>query len=129
MEPKNKVVYIPRAFFPVYIGFVPSEAAWKKEMKLFKLSEPYPTTSGRVTFLENKEGKCVCLVTINEEWDNDGIAISCLLAHETVHVFQTICKEMGEENPSPEFEAYSVQYILHHLLEAFYETRGKENVS
>jgi hypothetical protein len=41
-----------------------------------------------------------------------------ILVHEAVHVWQYARDIMGEEKPSPEFEAYSVQFIFGNLLAA-----------
>ena len=48
--------------------------------------------------------------------DSEKIA---LLVHESVHVWQEIKRRMGEDNPSVEFEAYSVQSIFLGLLSLY----------
>jgi len=40
-----------------------------------------------------------------------------LLAHEVMHVWQDIKKDIGEDSPSEEFEAYAIQGIIQELLE------------
>lgn len=42
-----------------------------------------------------------------------------LLAHEAMHIWQQIKHAYGEANPSPEFEAYSVQSLVQVLLSEF----------
>ena len=39
-----------------------------------------------------------------------------LIVHESVHVWQEVRSAMGEDNPSSEFEAYSVERIVEDLL-------------
>lgn len=46
--------------------------------------------------------------------------IAGLLAHEATHIWQQIKDDYGERNPSPEFEAYSIQSITQQLLTEFY---------
>lgn len=46
-----------------------------------------------------------------------------MIAHEAVHVFQTIRKEMGEREPSIEFEAYAIQDITLRLGAAYEQSR------
>ena len=39
-----------------------------------------------------------------------------LIVHEAMHIWQEIKDLLGEDNPSNEFEAYSVQWIVHELM-------------
>ncbi len=43
-----------------------------------------------------------------------------LLVHEGVHVWQDIMNELGEDKPSSEFEAYSLQTIVQKLIEEYH---------
>lgn len=38
------------------------------------------------------------------------------LVHEAVHVWQNACEQVGEDNPSAEFEAYSIEQIAENLI-------------
>lgn len=49
-----------------------------------------------------------------------------LLLHEAVHIWQELKLKMGEEKPSVEFEAYSIQTIAQDLF-AMYEASENEN--
>ncbi|MBT1154358.1 hypothetical protein J1C56_02005 [Aminobacter anthyllidis] len=75
--------------------------------------EPYPDTAGRCTVLENKRsGEITVLVTISEKAsERSAVEVIGLLVHEGTHVWQQIKRDIGEDNPSPEFEAYSMQAI------------------
>ena len=111
---------------PAFIGFCPSDKAWAYDMKrLVNGDEPYPVADGRCTPLENKiTHEWICLVTIHERLDDrDMVAITALIAHEAVHVFQKICEIMGEDHPSHEFEAYTIQYLTIQLTRAYLDTR------
>lgn len=123
-----KVIWCDRGFQPLYYGFCPDEAAWKREMKRLKVECPYPTTDGRCTSFDNAKGgdKCI-LVTIAKHIDrkHDKVAIAALVAHEAVHVWQHVKEAMGETEPSREFEAYAVQHIFLQLLSAYSKTRKR----
>ena len=48
-----------------------------------------------------------------------GIQIAAILAHEAVHIWQLIRREIGEDKPGDEGEAYAVQHITQELLQAY----------
>ncbi|MEB0141395.1 hypothetical protein QN363_20475, partial [Undibacterium sp. CCC2.1] len=51
---------------------------------------------------------------------DDDIIVS-LLIHEGVHIWQEVRKYVGEEAPSAEFEAYSIQSICTDLIASYRE--------
>lgn len=57
----------------------------------------------------------VCLFDHSLDYEQ----IASLLAHEAVHLFQEIKKNIGERDPSAEFEAYCIQRITQNLLYAY----------
>ena len=57
----------------------------------------------------------VAIVTIQRK--RDFAQVAALLAH----VWQQVCELIGEKEPSPEFEAYTIQYITYNLLEQYRE--------
>ena len=65
-------------------------------------------------------------MTIGEHIDHkdDPVGVVGLIAHESAHVWQHIRRDIGENNPSPEFEAYAMQNIIMSLCEAYASTRG-----
>ncbi len=67
-----------------------------------------------------KPGKLICIVCLRPiDNDVDPIRVACSLVHESVHVFQELCESIGEINPSPEFEAYSIERISEQLMLEF----------
>lgn len=48
-----------------------------------------------------------------------------LLVHEAVHIFQRVCDYIGEDKPSDEFEAYSIQAISQELMYAWKNRKRK----
>jgi hypothetical protein len=65
---------------------------------------------------DNVDGLIVCIAP-NKNVTK--IQIYALLTHEAVHIWQYIKKDMGETNPSKEFEAYSIQMISQNLIEEY----------
>lgn len=77
----------------------------------------------RVSFIDD-----YAIVQIKDESTWDLNQIHGLLLHEAVHIWQELKIKMGEESPSAEFEAYSVQSIAHNLFD-MYEESEHENSS
>lgn len=78
----------------------------------------------RAYYLDNPRGELVCIVAIRIRPEVSGVQIASLLVHEAVHVWQVFIERMGEENPSREFEAYSIQAITQRLLQAYVDRPG-----
>lgn len=100
-------------------------------MKRLKIDDaPYPNNDGKCTAFWNvahKEGgaKTLILVTIGDHIDaKDHLGIIGLIVHEATHVWQRICEDCGETEPSAEAEAYAMQNITLELIEAYANTRG-----
>jgi hypothetical protein len=121
----SKVVWCNRGWFPVHFGFCPDKKAWNREMKRMGVkSEPYPKSDGRCVTFESS-GKVCAIVTVSKQVDGkDSNGVVGLIIHEAVHVWQLIRENIGESNPSPEFEAYAIQAISQELIAAYSETRG-----
>jgi hypothetical protein len=76
-------------------------------------------------WLEDSDGGCthhfengsvVCVAP-----NPDGIRVASILCHESVHIFQELCDDMGEDAPSPEFEAYTIDSIFTNLMRRYVE--------
>lgn len=86
-----------------------------KEGKI--ISDDFPESGAicQFIYLNKRLTDCIiCLVEQEDPIDNAGF-----LVHEAVHVWQEFCKEIGEENPSSEFEAYTIQNITTRLFHAY----------
>lgn len=68
---------------------------------------------GEVHTFENDEGMvcivCIALKTIRSKPASE---VARILVHEAVHVWQQYSKDIGEKEPSSEFEAYSIEAIF-----------------
>jgi hypothetical protein len=78
-------------------------------------------------YLENAVGELVCIVAIRPTESATGVQIAAMIVHEAVHVFQQFRDSIGEDAPSAEFEAYSIQSISQRLMEAYAHRIGGKN--
>lgn len=137
---RNRVVWCDRGWFPTYYGFCPSEFAWRAEMKRLARAhkgngscarEPYPAgADARATTFDSANGQRLVIVTVADRFDKkmrqDPFAVAGLILHEAVHVWQALREEIGEKEPSREFEAYAIQHISLNLFWAYENTRLKK---
>ncbi|MCX5818441.1 MAG: hypothetical protein NT047_00785 [Deltaproteobacteria bacterium] len=80
----------------------------------------------RTHFFEQKASHYLCaIVYIPPAGDENPNAVIGLLVHEAVHVWQHICEELNENEPSVEFEAYSIQLLSQRLIAAYSELNEK----
>lgn len=133
MKGNHKVEWCDRGIFPIYYGFCPSEKAWKRQMKILDIkNSPYPDVDGRcTTFDKTNNGlvsKRISIVTINERCDKNHLGVVGLIIHEATHVWQQVRDHMGEESPSVEFEAHSMEYIAGNLYGAWVNTRAPKKI-
>ncbi|WP_345868087.1 hypothetical protein [Shewanella algae] len=75
-----------------------------------------------VTHFSGKKKETLCVVQIGDVTEHSLLQVHGLLLHEAVHIWQEVRTCMGEEKPSSEFEAYSIQAIAQDLFEAFEES-------
>jgi hypothetical protein len=129
---KGEVVWIERGWQPVAAGFVPSAKAWDREIKRLRAPKPrpaYPSIAnfGRHTqLLENDTTKeSVILVTVGNGSERDPLEVIITIVHESVHVWQFICRVIGESSPGIETEACAIESISRALIEAYTSTQGK----
>lgn len=86
-----------------------------KEGRYLNLAFPTGGAECKFVYRDDKLTDCiVCLVETDDPVDN---AVS--LVHEAVHIWQALCEYIGEENPSKEFEAYTIQNITQRLFDAY----------
>lgn len=123
---KNQVIWGERSYFPYWYGFCPNAKAWQVEMKRLAVEgdNPYPTVDGGCSYFRGPDGHELALVTISDKPNIPAITRIGLIVHEGTHVWQRMCKAMGEDKPSREFEAYSLQSIVSSLIHAYEVTRG-----
>ncbi|CAD7023175.1 hypothetical protein REJC140_00118 [Pseudorhizobium endolithicum] len=126
---KDRVIWIDRGWQPVAIGFVPSQAAWDKEMKRVRMPEPWPGKAhcGGYTHLavNDTTGEAIIYVIVFEASERNALEVISTIVHEAVHVWQFLCRHIGEDSPGIEMEAYGIQMITEGLINAYTSTQGK----
>jgi len=113
---------------PVPYCLCTDEKRFKKVMKTLRVPKSQrPSFLGRETsdaathVLETSDGDRCAVVTIRKQGDKTAEQVYALLVHEAVHIWQFVREGLGEDSPSSEFEAYSIQSISQSLMEEYRE--------
>lgn len=125
-----KVKWLDRSLLisPVYYALCTNKELLKKELRRLKVQKDLDISCGfgaTTNFMKSQTGEniaIVCLFDHTKELEQ----IYALLAHEAVHIWQEIKENIGETNPSFEFEAYSIQKITQELLYEYKRQRNKK---
>ena len=64
-----------------------------------------------------------CIVCLGDRSKVSTLQVYSLLVHEAVHIWQCIKRHIGEDEPSKEFEAYSIQRISQSLMYEYKEQK------
>ena len=73
-----------------------------------------------VTHTWERRGSLTCIICVHpDSMGADPIEVAESLVHEAVHVFQRLCDSIGEDSPSREFQAYSIERIAGELMREF----------
>lgn len=125
-EKKSGIYWRKIDFMPYFYGFCPNEKIWHQEMKRFNMHEAYPTSDGACTpFInEGAKGTTCSIITLNHK-PRTPIGVIALITHECMHAFQQMCKCVGENDASREFEAYAMQHMVADMVMSYEESRGK----
>ena len=115
-----------------YLALVLTERDYHRAMKRMKVPmeqrSPWVRTAqadATSHMLDHPEHGLACVVALRVREGITGIQIAALLVHEAVHIFQEWCQYYGEQNPSSEFEAYSIQAIAQRLMYSYAEQTGR----
>lgn len=120
------VEYIDRTLIwnPAHVALCLDQKAFDREMKRLGVHDPNPFLTpgfGGKTHWFESDGYLTAIVTLDaaRAAKLSTEVVYGLLVHEAVHVWQAICRNIGETKPSAEFEAYSVQSISQLLFCAY----------
>lgn len=86
--------------------------------------EPSPSRAQACVIEQGGETYCPVLF----EYGDSSPQTLALLVHEAVHVAQAYWRELGEDEPSDEFMAYTVQQVAQYLMEehmSWMERKGR----
>lgn len=112
---------------PVRYTLVVNERQYAAEMRRLRVKAPLPWVSdgaGATCHTLTRDDSTCCVVAIGPTAGLTGVQIAALLVHEAVHIWQAICRQIGEHAPSSEFAAYSLQQISGQLMTRYAELRG-----
>ena len=111
---------------PYCVGLCQTEAQYRHELKRLKVPNHKDSEwiasdkDGNVTEILKNDGAERCfIVSVRATRSTKPIEAIGLIIHEAVHVWQFIREGIGEDEPSHEFEAYSIQRIAQNLIEAY----------
>lgn len=126
-EAELKTKWLNAGWYPIKFAYVPNKKAWVETMKDMFCDSEWPLNEGcqgaSCSTFKDQKGNLVVLVTAAPSDDPNQIVLS--LAHESVHVWQFIRQQIGEQHPGLEQEAYAVENILKQLMEAYAEANPK----
>ena len=125
MGTKNKWLSREMVSLPQYLTLCTTAKQFASVMKHLKVPKSdRPSWLGQGanasvhTFEKLIDGKnhTCSVVCMPVDEDTNSISVYGLLVHEAVHVWQTAVEIKGEDKPSSEFEAYSIQSIAETLM-------------
>ena len=101
-----------------------TEAEYLKAARHCKVAQPHTwieeSRQKAVVHTWESRGQLTCVVCLHPDaLQSDPIEVVAVLVHEAVHVFQRLCDSIGEDHPSSEFEAYSIERIAEQLIREF----------
>lgn len=118
--------YMHLGILPTNFAFCMSEKSFKKEMKRLDFDDVQMIIGGdatcHTTTTDNGNYAFVC-IELEKVKSVAFEKIIGLVVHECVHAWQFIRKSIGEEEPSPEFEAYVVQSLVQFCMNYVLESR------
>lgn len=121
------IEYFGMGPWPIYVGFTTSRKAFKKEMTRLKIT-PCPdfVTSSHANatthFLTSPDNGLTAIIAMQKPVGRSPEQIAGLVAHEAVHVAQSLWENIGERTPGHEAEAYLVQMITQCCLQQVMKT-------
>lgn len=126
MPKKKEFEWCPRSLIqtPFHYALCTTEKGFKKALKKIKLPrEQHPefVNDGKDACVWSfwSNGQRICLVTVRQDVSYTTEQVHSMLTHEAVHLFQHTRDDIGEDRPSIEFEAYSIQQITQNLIESY----------
>lgn len=100
---------------PINLRLVHSHKKARKLMSSIGVSCDYDESAEAVTLVLDTDAGLTSLVIMNS--NGAGTQDIALLVHESIHVAQAYWESIGEDKPSEEFMAYTVQSISQYLID------------
>lgn len=107
-----------------YVTLCLSDKEFQRAAKHCKVDNPGPwldeARNMAVVHTWDNNSALYCVVCLHPDAPgSDPIDVACTLVHESVHIFQRLCDSIGENKPSREFEAYSIERLSASLMREF----------
>lgn len=114
---------------PLYYRLCLSKKEFRKVLAELGIKDEMPEflpadAAAQVHYITNRAGAYCCVVCFREDKHYSIEDVHKYLTHEAVHICCKAWELLGEDNPSSEFMAYSVENIAAQLFEA-YRRQGK----
>ena len=112
---------------PLHYSIVTSEKLAIAEMKRLKIDERFnfviPGYDATTQFFRSEGNNDIAMVYFFNYREHKSIMNYAMIVHEAVHIWQCIKRHIGEDEPSKEFEAYSIQRIAQSLMYEYKEQK------
>jgi hypothetical protein len=122
MRKLKKAKFINPSIYPVYIGYVNTEKAWKRLMKHLKIFNPPEFAEcGNCTTFESSSGGLTIVISCNHKalkHEPKRTAYS-MLAHEAKHAHDAIMDHIKEFKRDGECSAYTIDWLVREGAKAF----------
>ena len=118
---------------PIYYGLCLNKKKFKRELKRLKIPPAEwpkfvtPGSHATIHFFDNiNDNHEVAIICIKNTLEHSLTDVIGLLTHEAMHLWRAIKNNIGELQPSKEFEAYVIQGLIQNIISALLETnQGK----
>lgn len=119
----DKISWLDTALIvsPIKYALCKSEEVFYKTLKKHRVPKsqwpPFINAgSDATTHLFSRGRDEFCIVCLGSTGGMTKTQVHALLVHEAVHIFRWVKERIGEDFPSSEFEAYSIQAISQRLM-------------
>lgn len=122
MRKLKKAKFINPGIYPVYIGYVNTEKAWKRLMKHLKIPNPPEFAEyGRCDQFESDSGGLAIVISCNHKAFKHEPKRSAysMLAHEAKHAHDAIMDHIKEFKRDGECSAYTIDWLVREGAKAF----------
>ena len=120
MRKLKKAKFINPGIYPVYVGYVNTEKAWKSLMKHMNIKDytEFPSCGNCTTF-ESSSGGLTIVISCNHKAFKKKRDIYSMLAHEAKHAHDAIMDHIKEFKRDGECSAYTVDWLVREGAKAF----------
>ena len=113
---KGKVHFLNTAMLPCSVAFCMDAGAWERELRRIQLPVEMreslsSTGDGATHVIGGDDGSRMVYVCIKNKKGVTPAMMIGLMAYEATHAFDAIVESMNGAEPSPEFKAYTIQWL------------------